>query len=64
MENAKKICTVMETAMQIGKSEGATRWYLAQEDCKLKTVRMGKRIYVTQASIDALLSGELEEQPA
>lgn len=64
MENAKKVCTVMETAVQLGKSEGATRWYLAKEDCKLRIVRIGGRIYVTQASIDALLAGDLEEQSA
>lgn len=57
---ANRINTIDETAPQLRKTPAATRWFLRQPDCPLKTVRMGSRIYVTQESIDALLSGEFE----
>ncbi|ROP65656.1 hypothetical protein [Curtobacterium sp. ZW137] len=58
---ANRINTIAETAPQLRKTTAATRWYLRQPNCPLKTVRMGSRIYVTQDSIDALLSGDLAE---
>jgi hypothetical protein len=64
VDDIKKLRTIPEAAPLVHKSEGALRWYLNQADCKLRTVRMGRRIYVTQASIDALLAGDLEEASA
>jgi hypothetical protein len=56
-----KLLTIPEAAPLLRKNEGAARMWLRSRDCPIKLVRIGRRVYVREADISALIQGELQE---
>lgn len=53
--------TIPEAAPWLKKTEGAARWWLAQPDCPIKVVRIGRRVFVRETDLEALVAGELQQ---
>jgi hypothetical protein len=50
-----------EAGPQFRKSEAAFRWWMKQPDFPLPIVRIGRRVYVTQESIDKFFADAMKD---
>jgi hypothetical protein len=57
----QKLLTVVEAAPRVRKTETAMRWWLAQKDCPIKTAKIGRRVFVREADIDAYINAQFAE---
>jgi hypothetical protein len=53
--------TVAEAAPQFRKSTDSMRWWLRQSDCPIRTVSIGRKIFIAQESIDRFFAEALKE---
>ena len=56
-EQMSTLLTIPEAAPLLRKNEGAARMWLRSRDCPIKVVRIGRRVYVRQEDIHALIDG-------
>lgn len=56
-----KLLTIEEAAPLVRKTEGAMRWWLRQANCPIKTARIGGRLFVREADINAYIDAQFAE---
>ena len=52
-----KLLTIVEAAPLGRKTEGAMRWWLRQKDCPVKTVKIGRRVFVRETDVEEFVEG-------
>lgn len=50
-----KLLTIPEGAPRVRKTEAAMRWWLAQPNCPVKVAKVGGRLFVREADLDAYI---------
>lgn len=53
--------TIAEAAPQFRKTTDSMRWWLRQPECPIRTISIGRKLFITQESIDRFFADALKE---
>jgi len=56
-----KLLTIEEAAPLVRKTEGAMRWWLRQENCPIKTAKIGGRLFIREEDVTAHIDAQFAE---
>ncbi|WP_167578327.1 helix-turn-helix domain-containing protein [Curtobacterium flaccumfaciens] len=58
-----KLLTIEEAAPLVRKSQAAMRWWIRQASCPITVAKIGGRLFIREADIEAYIEAQFSEAP-
>lgn len=55
-----ELLTIEEAAPLVRKTEGAMRWWIKQKTCPIKAAKIGGRLFIRRAEIEAYIEAQFQ----